>query len=463
MSYTQKNNPKLQLEFLDRFIKLYGINGIGDTETEIKCSDLSRFDEMSALVPEMKGLFKISTMNLKRTNDEITSANAITVLKQLCMQANILIEKTKYSGYCTYALVAENPLISIYRSQHLVTTTKSPKKSKPFSYFNSLKCKHNPNILVTNTVKKKCIEAGGDLMEDTINYIDNRQPFLMCCFITCILPETRAATWDNIKFDCIDVRYTVNDEQYISIPLYGNDEHSADIIQRITEAVLYDKEGKKFLPDRMTLSKNAIGHVTDISLGDINFPSFALKKKNGYCINLYYSNIVPYYYKLRTDCKILWTSEMKIKCENWGNYPIKNGELVTEQFNYINTNVTIDVDRTKISNYTIQDNEGILSNMLLPTKPSEIYIPRRAGAICSVTSSCDIKIKLGLYEISTNNDIIPLITIVEPTVICEDSKFSISFKYCDFDSDAPLVLDGDDYEQPSYLSILTKKSDNLPL
>lgn len=124
-SYNDKNNIKKQMDFLEeKFLPLLGIFTLRDTETEIIPSRLKDYKKVSELIPEIQKLFKTSGMNLGRSNYQISKTNVLPVLKNMCAQAHIPYEVTKYSNYYTFALSPINELLLAKRHS-------SSKKVKP--------------------------------------------------------------------------------------------------------------------------------------------------------------------------------------------------------------------------------------------------------------------------------------------------------------------------------------------
>lgn len=91
-----------QIQFLHKFIKLYGFSGINDFKTKISCSQLKKKDNfiknINVFMPELKKHFKPSTLNLARKKYVIdTHQLALSILKNCLQQSNIGFEIIKTS------------------------------------------------------------------------------------------------------------------------------------------------------------------------------------------------------------------------------------------------------------------------------------------------------------------------------------------------------------------------------
>ena len=106
-----------QLTFLNKFLVDFGIKGISDYETKISQSDLSDgiINKVNVNIPEIKKLFKTSSMNLARKKYKIDSIGlALSILKHCLKQANVPYETihTKTNNYLR--LIPVNRLLVEY-------------------------------------------------------------------------------------------------------------------------------------------------------------------------------------------------------------------------------------------------------------------------------------------------------------------------------------------------------------
>lgn len=107
-----------QLVYLDKFIRLYGINGLADYETKITVKQYPKdsfLKTINAEIPNLKKYFKRSTLNLKRKNDKIDNVPlALSILKKCLTKTNIPYECVHTSTKNYMRLIPVNKLLYIY-------------------------------------------------------------------------------------------------------------------------------------------------------------------------------------------------------------------------------------------------------------------------------------------------------------------------------------------------------------
>lgn len=421
MSYTKKNNSIKQLNLLDRFVRLYGIHGLSDITTEVKSCDLTRFNEMTSYIEEIQEVFKTSGLNLGRTNGEITRTNAIPVLKHLCMQARILIEKTKYSGYCTYALTPENPLLKSYRYSKFIFSTNQPSKvvCEPYGYFDSLKCERVEQPF-SNRVndKHQCMRILGE------NFRKKGQcNYNLPAAISMVKHKCKVMEYTFIDTVSISTIYEKEGERFLSIRL---DRDNYDIIKSLLNLELYDEQGNKIIPAKLMLANTPFEDFLEIESGDdLDIPLFSLPYSD-MRLNVYFEDITPIVYKSEFLCRIFTTKITRL-CKNFKEYDITDGSIGISQHPVLTSFVTI------VSVYG-----------------DDIIIPRYTNAITEYHSSTDIKIVANNKKLvfTGENPTIPLPTYLSIQIEgCYGKQFSFTYKYIQIsDNTTSVTIDGSNYD-----------------
>jgi hypothetical protein len=246
MSYTSKNNLKEQLYFLNTLLPLYGINSIDDTTTEIKSSDITKYDEMTELIPTIKTLFKTSIMNLSRSKYKFTRTNAISILKHLCIQAHVLFDITKYPNYYTFALAPDNVLLTRMRensdliyphplNKYKLDSILENKTQKPIEYFMSLETLIYPyNVKICHTELTPIINS--NIIKDILDAKNQTDVFIF--YINKHEP--------NVKYDIsivmeIQITEDVETHKIITMRL---PQGAYDIINNVNSIELYNDKGE---------------------------------------------------------------------------------------------------------------------------------------------------------------------------------------------------------------------------
>ena len=89
-----------QLEFLNRFVKLYNFDGLADRDTLISQSTLVVRPEINEMMADLRCLFSVKSLNLNRCQYRITTqSQAMALLRGLLKLTEIPFEIVrKYSG-----------------------------------------------------------------------------------------------------------------------------------------------------------------------------------------------------------------------------------------------------------------------------------------------------------------------------------------------------------------------------
>jgi len=283
-------NKKKQLDFLNNFFFFFVIYSVYDVNTEIKSIDLTKFEEMTSRIDDMKKLFKISVMNLGRSDYKITKTNAIPVLKHLCIQARIPFDITKYSKYYTFSLTYPNELVY-------------PRNN------NNKECLINMNINDNNTNAKnlKSLSFLDKLQYPAIDgkynliapYLD--VPYLFQHCIEKIMKDNR------LSINCIGILsgkisewVEIKNKKTVNIRL----QRVCDVYNRILYVKLYDKAGKNFYTsDKADITLNKVTTLLS-NVSDINCPIFSLPFSDLY-LTFPYENSKPHYYMIEMECGVI--------------------------------------------------------------------------------------------------------------------------------------------------------------
>lgn len=89
-----------QIKFLDKFIRYYGIKGLGDYETKIATKEFKQIPDFIEMINSetdtMLKLFGKATISLSKTKHRVvTHTQAMGLLKRLLNKANIPFENVR--------------------------------------------------------------------------------------------------------------------------------------------------------------------------------------------------------------------------------------------------------------------------------------------------------------------------------------------------------------------------------
>lgn len=290
MSYTNKNDISAKTTFIHNFVMYYGIGGLGDTDTEIKSSELVCFDKMSAQIPEIQKLFKTSIMNLSRSDYKITKTNAISILKHLCIQTRIPFDITKYQKYYTFSLAPPNPLLSDYKTIHIKNVYLKQHVNRPLIWFKNLKRHVVENIVCEHTLPLDGFDMKKTPLRDIIKKSLTMPPIIN------IMTE---AGISNVEWTAIDINHLnhiyEHDKQYfITIPIQRA---LKDILEKIHNITLYDQKGNIIsshntsdICDQYLISLQKDQSVLDLPMCSLpySFMKFKIKVEN---TNVFYYSV----------------------------------------------------------------------------------------------------------------------------------------------------------------------------
>jgi len=322
------------MDFLDEtFLPLYGISSLCDTVTEISSDKLSKFDEMTACIPEIQRLFKVSSMNLSRSDYKINRNNAIPILKHMCVQCRIPYDITKYSSYYTFALAPENMELSVRRKKlktpiimeverTLQDVRARPKKAYPYSYFQKLPCKFIPDAKLSNTNSLSSIRVGFDYYNDNIDWIDKSVSHAFTLMAAQERNKTSSVSYPLALFNPIEAWYEHRGRKFISIPLTC----AVDIYHTISSIKLYDQNGRC---------------IKETDRADMTVQTFYVVKKNITTLSLFiwsmpytypcllipYDGPDPAYYRVELIAQTILNEERKKLCSNWLDMDVRDGKI----------------------------------------------------------------------------------------------------------------------------------------
>lgn len=410
MSYNNKNNNKKQLEFLNNFITLYGINGLHDTDTEIHSSNLVKIDDMTKNIPEIKKLFKTSVMNLSRNNYQITKTNAVSILKHLCLQANVPFKINKYPNYYTFALSPQNVLLKEYRNGNILPFDKKDKTHeqdiKPITSLNKLNkisCLHISDSYCgsVQSDKKECFEAGNDIKDDISDFLVKQDLTQKGIFELVKNEKYQSVLLTGVFFQKIKQWWKVGEENFVlfSLPSY------VDVYRNILKLTTYDKKGNMisiYNPGTMPGSQYYAGPTYSLGMCKLknhNIIQFtAIRYYND--VNLYipYTGFTPHYFKVEIECQFIQT---KLRSLNY------------EQFNYIN-------EMKYIQEYTVNS-------------MGEVSLPRSNCFMFKNVDNAILKVN-GVMELGiVKNKEYPMPTFTEFVIYPKDPAKSLSVTVLDID------------------------------
>lgn len=396
-SYNNKNDLRSQMDFLDKtFLPLYGINSLLDTITEIKSKDLSRFDEMTSCIPQIKKLFKISIMNLGRSDNKITHTNALPILKHLCNQAFIPYELNKYQNYYTFSLAEQNKLLTVLRESAnnkpgmavikaeptIAEPTIKAKlhRSKPYKYFEELPYKEmNKDITIQG--QPSLILAGGDFAKDIRNNLDFDLNDVFK-YMACGYPSQYSVRYNGVLYGNVHIWYKNRNQKFISINL----PRIPNIYRRINTIMLYDKKGTCIhSTDKADVASNVFNiRPENKCITDIHVPSWSLPYYS-VSLNIPYDGKDPIYYYVNLECVILEINSRRNISENWG-------ELTS-----------LNQDRT------IPDIPEDIGEVNVKWNILQFHVPQYARCIRNLKTKNDIRVCFNdLMAGSTNNPLFPL-------------------------------------------------------
>lgn len=280
MSYILKNDTGKQIEFLDKTIlPIYGIKNIIDYTTEIDTRLLQEnktfLSNITEKVPEIKKLFKTSTMGLDRKGGKVdTEQYALALLKNMCKQARILFDITKYKNKFTFALTPENLILKAYiRSNYIDilaerVITRSEAETKTTTV---------QTLLSLPSFKFEKLVWLGEFP------FDSKHPlcdiFLKCGNWTDVVTasiidqRTSMETMRNVTTELITV--SNNKSGYITLPKIF------DILIKIKEVYLTNKNGDRKDVDSMKLVDRRRDTIISVVIDDyvakelVNFPIYS--------------------------------------------------------------------------------------------------------------------------------------------------------------------------------------------
>lgn len=398
MSYNNKNNLEKQLDFLDKYIQLYGISSLCDTETEIRSSELENFDKMNDYLPDIKKIFKVSIMNLNRSNNKITNTNAISILKHLCIQARVPFDITKYSLYYTFSLAPRNILLEKIRDKSI------QKYTKPYNT-NNLYRLTNDSV---NDVKL-CTDTGNDIAIDVKELLDIKHQIQDYCLLELVKNNNSSSVSANaVLSGYVKQRFEINTSKFISIGLA----RCVDIYNKILSVKLYDKNGICFLTtNKINISADTF-HTVFENVTELNCPVWSIPYTN-ICLTIPYTDKKPFFYKIEINCTMLNNKKRKILAKNWNNIDISDGCIKYDLY----------------------------YNMVKITSLDNMNIPRCGNIIYDIKSTKKIFILYNrIQQVSINNTYIPLPIYTEVKISnTEDEEYTVSFKYKNSDQDVFLL------------------------
>lgn len=343
----KKNNISKQLEFLNIFVQLFGINGLKDIHTEVKSSELHRFNEMTIYIPRIQELFKTSVMNLGRSSYKFNETNAIKILKHLLIQANVPFDVTKYSTHYTFALAPINNQLMVYHSNNEkavifkekaeINLEQNLNRTYPVYDdhdipFTSQDYDVHPNIIADILCSKQSILQGpdSDMKQLVQNYIDADK--ITDMFTTLGTSTKSSVRATNITIMCVDrtyYKFNNTSTKYFYIPF----NRLFDVINSI-QITLYNEYGNKIIsdcPPDIQLSNNLnLISVYDIDTANktrlnIDLPIYLLPYQvTGLFVS--FEGVVPHYYQLRSEITLLSHNRRQMKKSvPYLSYVIKDG------------------------------------------------------------------------------------------------------------------------------------------
>ena len=393
MSYSEKNNIKQQLHLINELLPHYGINTLADTLSEITCNDIHEFELLSGYIPEIKKYFKTSIMNLGRSDNKFTKTNAIPILKHMCIQARIPFDITKYSNYYTFSLCEENILLREYRNKdkpippvnqefsHIVLN------SKPFEYFNNLSCYNVSELSLLTSCKNntECVQIGGDITDD-ITPLLNLKSTNILLIEKIIEKPIPAISCISVLYDKISNWYEIDGKSFVSI----NIPRRVDILNRIINIKLYDRNGRCYYSNNTADVNMNIFYTINENVNDINIPIWCYPYQQ-FSLSIPYTDIIPYFYKVELQIKILDSKYFKMRClEAINNMYYLPTSYVDPKYIKITTNMKYDIPNSRsiddtaltissssklyieyINNKTSY-NIDVENDMIFPTPPYQI-------------------------------------------------------------------------------------------
>jgi hypothetical protein len=396
--YGDKNNLFSQMEFLNKFLPLYGIESLCDTATEIDSKKLTDFDKMTEYIPEIKKLFKTSVMNLNRSMNKITSTNAIPILKHMCVQSRIPYNIIKYSNNYTFSLADQNFILTNMREKGNCKIVKEKCKTKPYKYFDNLPYTDVESPVLIKGNKEICFKAGGVLADDISHLVDSHH----ISELTRVYVETRrpSVRFTGIYTDIVRVWYENRGQKFISIQLG----HGVDIYRRVKSVKLYDKKGLCIhQTNKVDIAKDCFNVPDNCkNLTDIHVPLWSLLYQD-ISMNISYDGEDPWYYIIEMECTYLGIEYHKLRCGDWNGGEIKQNNLL---------------------NNKIEDMPEFIGDVKVKWRClSQCSIPKYGRVIRNIRSTDDFGIcfnDLGVF--TTNNLLIPLFPYVNTSFYLTDQS-----------------------------------------
>ena len=345
MSYTDKNDNASQIEFLDSILPLYGIKNLADYESEIDSKTLASkpdfLPKINEKIPQIKKLFKVSTMGLSRKNFIIDSEGfAIAILKHMCRQARILFDLTKYKTKMTFALTPDNLLLKKYIEEKYSNDFRSVRVElpKPVTMEELLEI---PRVLHKQTLWS----PGGfpwkdntdhDMLPDFLNSADMTNVFLNLIVNTKSSCQTRGVLVGKNLNVC-----KINDNpEGETVSIFFPIGRTFDVMLSLNSICIYDEKNLKLIPVAINLCVRKEPVYENYTLKDpINLPVYSLPFSQ-VDIELVFERSFLENYKasqdLRVvcDCNVLFLQD-KIRRsrhpQNWREYSISAGCLSIEE------------------------------------------------------------------------------------------------------------------------------------
>jgi hypothetical protein len=331
-----------QLSFLNKLLIDFGIKGLSDYETKISQSELSNdiINKVNNSIPEIKKLFKTSSMNLARKKYKIDSIGlALSILKHCLKQANVPYETIHTKTNNCLRLIPVNRLLVEYIEHPMNTIlhhdeeNTSSKNDNIFMPFDLSKLLDGQNIeFVANTTNESNISSAlMHLITPRVKYHgDNFQSDT---------PIERIFDLDAVKFKNVqkisDLEFIITPKNIIiSVQLPKYSEIYMDLKYQLIDNVVY-LDSTKVIEKTKVILGNTKGIILCNDIADISknifspmcAPSFGMK--------------IMLYLKRNTNIKNICVELDSVECLL--NQKLRNKLKYNKQFIYMNE-VIIDHD-----------------------------------------------------------------------------------------------------------------------
>jgi hypothetical protein len=300
-SYAGKNNTCDQVDFINSILPLYGIESVCDTKSTAVVTD-EALVKLTSEIPQIKKLFKVSVMNLGRSNNQITHTNCIPILKHMCIQAKIPFEVDKTSKGYTFSLAPENLYLSTLR---LNIKSKEPRKFKPLSYFESFPVTElEPHLISCFPLTCKMALTNSNLIKqhvvDSVR-LSHASPMHK-------LFETKSQAVKYLAIKCGSIEYTMEypgdhgSTTVCYIPCKGIEDTFV-----VKSLLLYDKDGNEVPYESFHTTTNFLYKNTDVK--HQLHPMY----QNHLFVVLDPKQPIARYYRLITDSTLYNTSDYSVE------------------------------------------------------------------------------------------------------------------------------------------------------